>query len=77
MLVSVQSRDHALVKGPVPAGAFQAERRIYYIGDPTIGVERVGRVFSTDIWTVDDVEQIRRLMLAGAAANPRTSVGPG
>ncbi|GGO50745.1 transcriptional regulator, LysR family [Roseovarius pacificus] len=56
----------ASVKGPVPAGAFQAERQIYYIGDPTIDVERVGRVFSTDIWTVDDVEQIRRLVLAGA-----------
>ncbi|SDN64780.1 DNA-binding transcriptional regulator, LysR family [Lutimaribacter pacificus] len=56
----------AAVKGPVPAGAFQAERQFYYIGDPTIDVERVGRVFSTDIWTVDDVEQIRRLVMAGA-----------
>lgn len=60
------SHPLAAMSGPIPTGTFQAERQIYYIGDPATDVERVGRVFSTDIWTVDDVEQIRQLVLAGA-----------
>lgn len=61
------SVDHRLAHLPEPirAAEFQKERQIYFVGSPEIDIERVGRVFSTDIWTVDDVEQIRQLAIQG------------
>lgn len=51
---------------PIATSEFQMERQIYHIGSPDIEMERVGRVFSTDIWTANDVEQIRQLVINGA-----------
>lgn len=50
---------------PVPTAAFRAERQIYYVGAPDVELERVGYVLSNDIWTIDDVEQIRQLVSMG------------
>lgn len=55
----------AALPEPVPARAFRAERQIYYVGAPDVELERVGYVFSTDIWTIDDVEQIRGMVKMG------------
>ncbi len=46
--------------------AFQTERQIFYIGSPETDMERVGRLFSTDVRSVNDVELIRELVCSGA-----------
>lgn len=50
---------------PLPMSAFDRERQIYYVGTPRIDMERVGRLFSTDVWTVNDVESIKHMVKAG------------
>lgn len=50
---------------PLPLSAFDRERQIYYVRSPEIDMERVGRTFSTDVWTVNDVESIKRMVAAG------------
>ena len=66
-LSPVCAMTHPLAALPLPlaARAFDRERQIYYVGAPEIDMERVGRVFSTDVWTVNDVEQIRQIVLLG------------
>lgn len=66
-LAPVCAVEHPLARlaEPLAARAFDRERQIYYVGSPEIDMERVGRLFSTDIWTVNDVEQIRRIVLRG------------
>ncbi len=55
----------ARLPGPLPPEVFRGERQIFYVGAPELEVERIGRVFSTDVWTVDDVEQVRQLVIDG------------
>jgi DNA-binding transcriptional LysR family regulator len=43
----------------------QGFRQIYYVGFHMLDVERSGRVFSTDVWTANDLEHIRLLILNG------------
>ena len=50
---------------PLAMRAFDRERQIYYVGSPQIDMERVGRLFSTDVWTVNDVESIKSMVTAG------------
>lgn len=50
---------------PIPIEAFQAERQIYFIGEPGLDVERMGRVFGPDVWTANDLEHIRMLVTGG------------
>lgn len=50
---------------PLAMRAFGRERQIYYVGSPQIDMERVGRLFSTDVWTVNDVESIKSMVAAG------------
>ena len=63
----VCAADHRLAKmpQPLPMRAFLRERQIYYVGTPQIDMERVGRTFSTPIWTVNDVESIKRMVSSG------------
>lgn len=58
---------HRLAQLPQPLAmrAFDRERQIYYVGSPAIDMERVGRLFSTDVWTVNDVESIKGMVTAG------------
>jgi DNA-binding transcriptional LysR family regulator len=59
--------DHSLAARPqpLPARAFDQERQIYYLASPEIDMERVGRLFSTNVWTVSEAAQIRAMVLAG------------
>jgi DNA-binding transcriptional LysR family regulator len=60
------SHPLAQIPPPLPMSAFQTERQIYYVGSPETDMERVGRLFSTDVWSVNDVELIRELVCSGA-----------
>lgn len=66
-LAPVCAASHRLAQLPPPlaARAFDRERQIYYVGSPAIDMEKVGRLFSTDVWTVNDVELIRAMVTAG------------
>ena len=63
----VCATTHRLAALPQPLSlrAFDRERQIYYVGSPQIDMERGGRLFSTDVWTVNDVELIRSMIAAG------------
>lgn len=63
----VCAAGHRLAGLPQPLSmrAFDRERQIYYVGSPQIDMERVGRLFSTDVWTVNDVESIKSMVAAG------------
>lgn len=66
-LAPVCAANHRLAQlpQPLPLSAFDQERQIYYVGSPQIDMERVGRLFSSDVWTVNDVELIRTLIASG------------
>lgn len=66
-LAPVCAAGHRLAQlpQPLPLSAFDQERQIYYVGSPRIDMERVGRLFSSDVWSVNDVELIRGMLLAG------------
>lgn len=55
----------ASLSRPLSLRAFDRERQIYYVGSPQIDMERVGRLFSTDVWTVNDVESIKSMVTSG------------
>ncbi|WP_279483014.1 LysR family transcriptional regulator [Aureimonas sp. SK2] len=63
----VASATHPLSRlpQPIPIEAFQSERQIYFIGSPSVDVERLGRVFGPDVWTSNDLEHIRMLVTGG------------
>lgn len=67
MLGPVCARHHRLaqLEQPLPMRAFSRERQIYYVRNPKIDMERVGRTFSNDVWTVNDVESIKGMVAAG------------
>lgn len=66
-LSPICAATHRLAHLPPPLAlrAFERERQIYYVGSPAIDMEKVGRLFSTDVWTVNDVELIRSMVTAG------------
>jgi DNA-binding transcriptional LysR family regulator len=66
-LAPVASASHplALLNRPVTLSDLQRERQVYFVGSPHIALERVGRVFSLDVWTANDLEHIRRLIHNG------------
>ena len=66
-LAPVCAADHRLagLPQPLPQSAFDRERQIYYVRSPAIDMERVGRIFATDVWTVNDVETIKSMVSAG------------
>jgi DNA-binding transcriptional LysR family regulator len=55
----------AKLRGPLDAAAFVGERQLYFVGGPEIDTERVGRTFSTDLWTTNDIELVRILVCSG------------
>lgn len=55
----------ALLPEPIPIEAFQAHRQIYFIGEPNLDIERMGRIFGPDVWTSNDLEHIRMLVTSG------------
>lgn len=55
----------AQLQRPLALSDFQRERQIYFVGSPDIDMERVGRVFSSDVWTANDLEHIRLLIRNG------------
>lgn len=63
----VCSVNHRLASlpAPLPLSALEQERQIYYVRSPNIDMERVGRVFGTDVWTVNDVEIIKSMVSSG------------
>jgi DNA-binding transcriptional LysR family regulator len=63
----VASASHPLVllKRPLSLADLQRQRQIYFVGSPDIVLERVGRVFSLDVWTANDLEHIRLLIRNG------------
>jgi DNA-binding transcriptional LysR family regulator len=66
-LAPVAAANHRLAQlnRPLALSDFQRERQLYFVGSPTIATERVGRVFSLDVWTANDLEQIRLLVRNG------------
>ena len=50
---------------PLSLSDLQRERQIYFVGSPDIALERVGRVFSLDVRTANDLEHIRLLIRKG------------
>jgi DNA-binding transcriptional LysR family regulator len=67
MLGPVASASHPLaaLDRPLLLSDLQRERQIYFVGSPDLPVERVGRVFSLDLWTGNDLEHIRLLIRNG------------
>ncbi|MBB3936904.1 LysR family transcriptional regulator [Aureimonas phyllosphaerae] len=63
--VAAATHPLARMAQPIPIEAFQSERQIYFIGDPGVDVERLGRVFGPDVWTSNDLEHIRMLVTGG------------
>jgi len=63
----VAAASHPLARAlePIPIELFQRERQIYFIGEPSVDVERMGRVFGPDVWTSNDLEHIRMLVTGG------------
>lgn len=59
------SHPLALSSHPLTIDDFRAARQIYFVSRPDIVVESVGRVFSEDIWTVDDIETLRQMVIGG------------
>ena len=66
-LSPVATANHPLaqLEQPLSLADFQRERQIYYVGSPEIDMERVGRVFSSDVWTANDLEHIRLMVRNG------------
>ena len=63
--IASASHPLALLKRPLSLSDLQRERQIYFVGSPHIALERVGRVFSLDVWTANDLEHIRLLIRNG------------
>ena len=63
--IASSSHPLALLKRPLSLSDLQRERQIYFVGSPHIMLERVGRVFSLDVWTANDLEHIRLLIRNG------------
>lgn len=66
-LAPVCAATHPLAQRPppLPMRAFDRHRQIYYVGSPAIDMEKVGRLFSPNVWTVNDVELIRSMVADG------------
>lgn len=67
VLAPVCAADHRLARlqQPLPMRAFDRERQIYYVGSPLTDMERVGRLFSPDVWTMNDVDAIKSMVVGG------------
>jgi DNA-binding transcriptional LysR family regulator len=63
--IASASHPLALLKRPLSLSDVRRERQIYFVGSPHIAIERVGRVFSLDVWTANDLEHIRLLIRNG------------
>jgi DNA-binding transcriptional LysR family regulator len=63
--ICATSHPLARIPPPLPMSAFHTERQIYYVGSPETDMERVGRLFSTDVWSANDVELLRQLVCSG------------
>lgn len=63
----VVASSHPLARytQPLSMADFQGHRQIYYTGTYGLDVERSGRVFSSDIWTSNDLEHIRLMIRNG------------
>jgi DNA-binding transcriptional LysR family regulator len=63
----VAAADHPLSRLPQPLSTadFHGHRQIYYVGAYGVDMERSGRVFSSDVWTSNDLEHIRLLIRNG------------
>lgn len=63
----VAASTHPLAKRdtPLTLSDFESERQIYYVGSYAVDMERTGRTFSSDVWTANDLEHIRRLIING------------
>lgn len=63
----VASTRHPLARLPQPLQMvdFQRERQIYYVGSHSVDLERSGRVFSSDVWTSNDLEHISHMIRNG------------
>jgi len=66
-MIPVAARDHVLAKRKerLSLAELRRYRQIYYVGSPDLDVERRGLVFSTDVWTSNDLEIIRTMIKNG------------
>lgn len=66
-LAPVAASNHPLAKRGEPLSLLELRqhRQLYYVGSPGLDVERRGRVFSTDVWTANDLELIRSMIKNG------------
>lgn len=63
--VVAASHPLAARQQPLAIADFRGERQVYYIGSYGIDMERTGRVFSSDVWTSNDLEHIRLMIRHG------------
>jgi DNA-binding transcriptional LysR family regulator len=66
-LVLLAASHHSLaqLEGPFSLAELRRHRQLYYAGAPNVDVERMGRVFGTNVWTGSDLLAIRTLLKAG------------
>ncbi len=66
-LVPVAAASHPLAQrqDAFSLSELRRHRQLYYAGAPNVDVERMGRVFGTDVWTGSDLWMIRMLLKAG------------
>lgn len=66
-LIPVATKDHILARRGerLSLSELRRHRQLYYVGSPHLDVEKRGRIFSTDVWTSNDLEMLRMMIKAG------------
>ncbi|HEY8564507.1 MAG TPA: LysR family transcriptional regulator [Beijerinckiaceae bacterium] len=66
-LILAAAAHHPLARrrAPFDLAELRAHRQLYYAGASNVDVERMGRVFGTDVWTGSDLWTIRLMLRAG------------
>jgi DNA-binding transcriptional LysR family regulator len=66
-LIPVATKDHILAtrKERLSLSELRRHRQLYYVGSPHLDVEKRGRIFSTDVWTSNDIEMLRIMIKRG------------
>jgi DNA-binding transcriptional LysR family regulator len=66
-LIPVAAAHHPLIqrKDDLSLLELRRFRQLYYAGSPNLDVEKRGRIFSTDVWTSNDLEMLRNMIKKG------------
>lgn len=65
ILVAAPHHPLAMLNRPFRLAELRGHRQLYYVGSAGVDVERMSRVFGTDVWTVSDLMILRQLMVTG------------